>query len=404
MSTLRPMNPINQEKAGPPDLSALRIQREPEKSGGGKGWIFFGAIVAVALGAGAYFYFGQGQGRSFAPQLASRKVETVTASVVSEGQASTILTATGYVEAERKADLSPKITSRITELNVTEGSRVKKGDVIARLDHTDIDAQLQDARAAWTNTKAELDRQKSLHQQGLAPKSSLDSATALEASARAKVDYVRAQLDYTEIRAPFSGVITAKRAHVGEAVSPFGSSPSGGGSGGAIVTLVEFSSLYVGADVNESNLAKLSPNQPAEITLDAVPDHTYHGYLKQIVPSADRQKGTVRVKVAFGDGDEKILPDLSSRVAFTSEQTQGKTARARVLVPKSAVAQQNGQSGVFRIVAGRAQWTPIAAGGEVQGQVEITKGLQGGEKLLVVPPDHPIRDGERVRVEGETTS
>jgi HlyD family secretion protein len=404
MSNLQPMSPKNEEKAGAPDLSALRIQREPEKSGGGKGWILFGAILAVALGAGAYFYFGQGQGRSFAPQLAPRKVEAVSTSVVSEGQASTILTATGYVEAERKADLSPKITSRITELNVTEGSRVKRGDVIARLDHTDIDAQLQDAKAAWTNTKAELDRQKSLYQQGLAPKSSLDSATALEASARAKVGYVRAQLDYTEIRAPFSGVITAKRAFVGEAVSPFGSSPSGGGSGGAIVSLVEFSSLYVGADVNESNLAKLSPNQPAEITLDAVPDHTYHGSLKQIVPSADRQKGTVRVKVAFADADEKILPDLSSRVSFTTEQTQGKAARARVLIPKSAMVQQNGQTGVFRIVTGRAKWTEVSAGGEVQGQVEITKGLQGGEKLIVVPADRPVRDGERVRVEGEGSS
>src|SRR5207253_4079211 len=140
-------------------------------------------------------------------------------------------------------------------------------------------------KAGWINAKAELGRQTSLYQQGLAPKSSLDSAVAAEASARAKVDYVRALLDYTEIRAPFAGVVTAKRAFVGEAVSPFGSSPSGGGSGGAIVTLVEFSTLYVGADVNEANLSKLGPKQPAEIALDAVPDKTYHGFLRQIVPA-----------------------------------------------------------------------------------------------------------------------
>jgi len=325
----------------------------------------------------------------------------VTASVVTEGQATTLLTATGYVEAERKADLSPKITSRVTELNVTEGSHVRKGDVIARLDHTDIDAQLADARAAWQNAKAELERQRSLYQQGLAPKSTLDAAVAQEASTRAKVEYARALLDYTEIRAPFAGVVTAKRAFVGEAVSPFGSSPSGGGSGGAIVTLVEFSSLYVGADVNESNLARLGSHQPAEITLDAVPDKTYHGQLRQIVPAADRQKGTVRVKVAFLDADERILPDLSARVSFTSEATSGTARKSRILVPKSAIASEQGRSGVFRLEEGHAKFVPVTAGGEVQGQIEITSGLQGGERLIAIPPDHPVHDGEKVRVEGE---
>ena len=383
-----------QETPRPPaDLSALRIRREPAPRRGAWRWLLLAAIVAVAAGAAAYF----ATGRTIAP----RKVETVTASVVTEGQATTLLTATGYVEAERKADLSPKITSRITELNVTEGSHVRKGDVIARLDHTDIDAQLADARAAWQNAKAELERQRSLYQQGLAPKSTLDAAVAQEASTRAKVEYARALLDYTEIRAPFAGVVTAKRAFVGEAVSPFGSSPSGGGSGGAIVTLVEFSSLYVGADVNESNLARLGSHQPAEITLDAVPDKTYHGQLRQIVPAADRQKGTVRVKVAFLDADERILPDLSARVSFTSEATSGTARKSRILVPKSAIASEQGRSGVFRLEEGHAKFVPVTAGGEVQGQIEITSGLQGGERLIAIPPDHPVHDGEKVRVEGE---
>ena len=158
-----------------------------------------------------------------------------------------------------------------------------------------------------------------------------------EAATRARVRYIEALLDYTIIRAPFAGVITAKRAFVGEAVSPFGSSPSGGGSGGAIATLVEFSSLYVGADVNEANLSKLAKNQPAEISLDAVPDKTYHGRLRQIVPAADRQKATVRVKVAFLDADDRVLPDLSARVAFTAEPTQGKEARSRIVVPKATL-------------------------------------------------------------------
>lgn len=378
----------------PADLSALRIQRHPEKSGG-RGWLVLSAIAVVAIGAAAFFLTGN--------SLRAKKVEMVTASVVTEGQASTVLTATGYVEAERKADLSPKITSRITELNVTEGSRVRRGDVIARLDHTDIDAQLAEARANWVNARAELARQRSLNQQGLSPQSTLDATVASESSTRARVEYIRALLDYTEIRAPFAGVVTAKRAFVGEAVSPFGSSPSGGGSGGAIVTLVEFSSLYVGADVNESNLSRLGPNQPAEITLDAVPDKTYHGHLRQIVPAADRQKATVRVKVAFDDADDKILPDLSARVSFTSEATQGKTNRSRILIPKTAVATVDGKTGVYRVVEGKAKFLPVQTAGEVQGQVEVTSGLQGGEKLVGAPAAVELKEGDRVRIEGEAS-
>jgi len=387
---------MNPDPTRPPaDLSALRIQRQPETSGG-RGWLVLLAIVAVAIGAAAYFLMGR--------SLRAKKVEIVTASVVTEGQASTVLTATGYVEAERKADLSPKITSRITELNVTEGSRVRKNDVIARLDHTDIDAQLAEARATWVNARAELARQRSLTQQGLSPQSTLDAAVASESSTRARVEYVRALLAYTEIRAPFAGVVTAKRAFVGEAVSPFGSSPSGGGSGGAIVTLVEFSSLYVGADVNESNLSRLGPNQPAEITLDAVQDKTYHGHLRQIVPAADRQKATVRVKVAIDDADDKILPDLSARVAFTSGVTAGKTNRSRILIPKTAVSSEGGRQGVFRIVDGHAKFVPVQTGGEVQGQIEVTGGLAGGEKLVGAPAAVGLKDGDRVRVESGPAS
>ena len=384
---------MNQEAPKPADLSALRIHREPERRGGVRGWLLLGAVLVVAAGAGAYYLAGRG--------LRPTKVEVVTASVVTEGQATTLLAATGYVEAERKADLSPKITSRITELNVTEGTRVKKDQLIARLDSTDLDAQLAEAKANWVNAGAELTRQKSLFDQGLAPKSALDAAVASEAATRARVRYIDALLDYTIIRAPFAGVITAKRAFVGEAVSPFGSSPSGGGSGGAIATIVEFSSLYVGADVNEANLSKLGKDQPAEIALDAVPDKTYHGRLRQIVPAADRQKATVRVKVAFLDADDRVLPDLSARVSFTAAPTQGKEARSRIVVSRSALTSLDGRAGVYRVVDGRAVFTPVTAGGDVQGQVEITQGLQGGERVISLASGARIKDGQKVRVEGQ---
>lgn len=384
---------MSQETPRPADLSALRIRREPERRSGSRGWLLLAAVLVVAAGAAAYVLAGRG--------LRPVKVEVVTAAVVTQGQATTVLTATGYVEAERKADLSPKITSRITQLNVTEGTHVRKDDVIARLDSTDLDAQLAEAKANWVNAQAELERQKNLYDQGLAPKSTLDAAVASEAATRARVHYVEALLDYTIIRAPFTGVITAKRAFVGEAVSPFGSSPSGGGSGGAIATIVEFSTLYVGADVNEANLGRLKPEQPAEISLDAVPDKVYHGRLRQIVPAADRQKATVRVKVAFLDADDRVLPDLSARVSFTSEPTQGRESRPRVVVPKAALATVDGKTGVYRIVDGRAAFTPVTAGGDVQGEIEITQGLQGGERLISLSGGVRIKDGDRVRVEGQ---
>jgi RND family efflux transporter MFP subunit len=313
----------------------------------------------------------------------------VTASVVTEGQASTLLSATGYVEADTKADLSPKITSKIVALYVNEGDHVKKGQVLARLDKTDLDAQLADARAAWTNADAELKRQKALLAAGLAPASAVDAAVAVEA-----------QEDYAQIRAPFAGQVIAKRAHVGEAVSPYGAPGQGSANGGAIVTLVDFSTLYVGTDINESNLGRLNPKQPAEITLDAYPDHAYHGHLLQIIPTADRSKGTVKVKVAFEDPDAKILPEMSARVNFTEKPTAGARTKSHVLVPKSALVVRGATTGVWLIADQKAAFRAVRTGPENQGQVEILEGLQGGEKLAADAAAAPLKDGARVKVKG----
>jgi len=192
--------------------------------------------------------------------------------------------------------------------------------------------------------------------------------------------------------------VVAKRAHVGEAVSPYGSPGQGSSTGGAIVTLVDFSTLYVGADVNESNLARLSGSQPAEIVLDAYPDHTYHGTLKQIIPSADRQKGTVKVKVAFQDPDDRILPDLSARVNFTSEPTAGKETSSSVQIPKGALVTRDGKTGVFLIQEDRARFRPVTTGSEREGVVEIQEGLLGGEALVADAGRLDLADGQRIRV------
>jgi HlyD family secretion protein len=394
---------MNMKRESPnsvPELSALRISRDEKPPRRVPRAFAIALGILIVLGAGGYIWTRAHPQAlpSASPMFSVVSVEKTSASVVTEGQSLTILSATGYVEAETRADIAPKITSRVTELTVTEGSRVRRGDVIARLDHTDLDAQLEDAQAAWTEAKMELARQRSLHEKELSPRSQLDRAVSQEGSARARVNYARALLDYTVLRAPFDGVVVAKRAHVGEAVSPFGAPGMGSANSGAIVTLVDFASLYAGADVNEANLSKIGPNQPAEIVLDANPGHVYHGELKQIIPAADRQKGTVKVKVRFLDPDEKILPDLSARVSFTSQPTVGKSARHFVEVPKGALVHREGKAGVFVISSDRIAFRPVEAGRESDSSVEITAGLEGGEALVADASAPGLSDGLRVKV------
>jgi len=373
-----------------PELASLRIRRDTERPKRPIGWLLLGSVGAVAVAVVAYF--------ALSSTFGAVTVEKTTASLVTQGQVLTMLSVTGYVEAETRADISPKITSRVTDLRVTEGSRVKKGDVLARLDHTDLDAQLHEAQAAWDNAQADLKRKRALFEQALATQSDLDAAVAAESSTRARVNYVKALLDYTVLRAPFNGVVVAKRAHVGEAVSPFGSPGQGSSNGGAIVTLVDFSTLYVGADINEGNLSHLGANQPAEIVLDAYPDRVYHGALRQVIPSADRAKGTVKVKVGISDPDDNILPDLSARVNFTSEPTQGKETKSSVQVPRSALTTLAGKTGVFVIQEGRAVFRPVTPGRGSEGMVEIQQGLVGGETLVGGASSLALSDGQKVRI------
>ena len=373
-----------------PELASLKIRRDAPRPKRTALWLLVGAVAAVGVALAAYLalstYFGV------------VKVQKTVASLVTQGEALTVLTVAGYVEAETRADISPKITSRVTDLKVTEGSRVRKGDILARLDHTDLDAQLHEAQAGWDNAAADLKRKRNLFDQGLAPQSDLDAAVAAESSTRARVNYVKALLDYTVLRAPFDGVVVAKRAHVGEAVSPYGSPGQGSSNGGAIVTLVDFSTLYVGADVNESNLSHLADHQPAEIVLDAYPGHVYHGALRQIIPSADRQKGTVKVKVGIDDPDDNILPDLSARVNFTAESTAGKEAKTSIQIPQGALVSLRGNPGVFLIREGRAVFRPVTPGRSSEGMVEIQQGLAGGETLVAGASTLELADGQKVRI------
>jgi RND family efflux transporter MFP subunit len=215
------------------------------------------------------------------------------------------------------------------------------------------------------------------------------------------VHFVEAQEEYAEIRAPFSGRVIAKRAHVGEAVSPYGAPGAGSSNGGAIVSLVDFSTLYVGADVNESNLSKIGPNQAAEIALDAYPDHAYRGHLLQVIPTADRAKGTVKVKVAFENPDEKILPDMSARVSFTEKPTDASQKKTHVMIPKGTIVTGEAGTGVFHLSGGKATFQSVKPGAESQGQVEILEGLKGGETLVADPAKSGVKNGDKVKVKSE---
>ena len=302
------------------DLSKLRIQHEDEAIKSSSGWIKSVVIILVILAVGAaaaYLYKG--------PLKPAPEVEIAAVTAVYSSQANSVLTASGYVVAQRKADVASKGTGRLEHLDVEEGSKVKEGQVLARLENNDIQAALNKARADLEVAKATLwqdktnvDRQKLLVEQELVSKSEYDvaqaqyqRAVASVASAQAQVRASEVDLENTFIRAPFDGTVLTKNADVGEIVAPF----AAGNSTGSVVSMADMSSLQVEADVSESNIERIKVSQPTEITLDAFPEKRYRGEVHMIVPTADRAKATVMTKVRFLDRDERVLPEMSAEVA-----------------------------------------------------------------------------------------
>jgi RND family efflux transporter MFP subunit len=351
--------------------------------------------------------------------FAAPEVETARATVVRPSEASAgapILTASGYVVARRKAVVSAKIQGRLAQLRVEEGSRVGQGEVIARLESNDYEAQVQRARAALQRAQADLaesQRQVDLARRLTAEKiMSTDQLQTAESrarvneaavsQARAEVAFAVATLANTVIRAPFSGTVVKKMAEVGESVAPIPPGVNISTSSGAIVALADLDTLEVEADVSESNVAKLSPDQPAEVTVEAFPDRRYRAVLRQVIPTADRTKATVQVKVTILDKDAQLKPEMSAKVTF--EEPAKKTTATEplapvVVVPKEAVVSRNGKSVVFEVRDGKVRARPVVPGGERQGQVVVREGLAGSETLVVRPPE-TLKDGDTVRVKG----
>lgn len=410
--------------ASPPDtvapapaagtLSQLKINRA---TGGGRRrarwpWVV-GALVLLAAAAAA-----------LAPRVAEVQTTSVVQSTASQQYVQ--LTASGYVVAQRRAAVASKAAGRLIELNVREGSRVKKGAIIARLDDSDVrasalaaqagvhqaEAGVRQAEVELTNAQAELRRSKGLQEQGFISPQAVDTAQtrvnaalAARSAAQATLAQARAQLqvqqvnaDFTEIRAPFDGVVLVKNANVGDMITPMSSAA---GAQGAVVTMADMGTLEVEADVSEGNLAKASIGQPVEVTLDALPEARFRAKVVGIVPTVDRAKATVMTKIQFEKLDARILPEMSAKVAFLSQAITDADQQPLLATHPDAIVERDGRPVVFRLTGEPGQQTvqavPVQPGRELGDVTEIKGELKSGDKLVLKPADQ-LKDGGRAKV------
>jgi len=391
------------------DLAALRINRSPEATEAGpagraRRWLLIGLPTAAILVVGAVFVITGGALSAALP------VRLTPATMVSPMRAGAVLVASGYVVAQRKAAVASKGTGRLVYLGVVEGDRVRAGQVIARIEDADVKAQLAQAQANLQVSRAELhDAQRSLARErlladsGASSQASVDAAEARYervkasiAAAEAAVLAAQVSLENTVIRAPFDGTVLTKNADVGEVVAPLAASAF---SKSAVVTIADLRSLQVEADVAESNLEAISAGQPGEIVLDAYPDERYPGVVAKIVPTADRAKATVQVKVAFRSYDARVLPEMSAKVHFLPRPSRVAVDTQPVLVvPGTAVTERNGRSVVFVVERGRAVEVPVVVGRHVGASVAIREGLRPGVQV-VDSVSARLRGGAKVTVQ-----
>jgi HlyD family secretion protein len=396
------------------DIARLRIDRSvvPVRSRRRRKWLWLGAICVVVVATGI--------GWALQSHPVTVQVTPVVTSYTS--QQYVVLNATGYVVAQRKAAIASKATGRLEWLGVAEGSRVKAGDVIARIDSRDVVAQAQSAQAnvkaaqaalrqaevERDNAQVELARSRDLVAKGFLSQSAADTASmrfdraeAAVANARANVSVAQAGarnaevgVDYTQIRAPFDGVILSKSANVGDLVTPFSSATD---SKGAVVTMADMSTLEVEADVSESSLGKIKVGQPCEITLDALPDSRFRGRISRIVPTVDRAKATVMTKVQFDAIDPRVLPEMSAKVAFLSQEVTPEQQKPFIGVNAGALATREGKTVVFVLRDDKAIEVPVTTGVKVGDLTAIIGAVKSGEKAVLNPgPD--LRAGAPAKV------
>jgi HlyD family secretion protein len=387
------------------DLSALRIDRAtPTPADGTRRWLTIGLPAAGVVVLAVILLATGGSLGSAAP------VRLTPATMVSPIRSGAVMIASGYVVAQRKAAVASKGTGRLVYLGVVEGDRVREGQVIARVEDSDVRAQLAQAQAQLAMSRADLrDAERSLAREKMLLDSNFTSQATYD-GAEARLDRVKAgiavsqaalqsaevALENTVIRAPFDGTVLTKNADVGEVVAPLA---GGAFSKSAVVTVADLRSLQVEADVAESNLEAISPGQPVEIVLDAYPDVRYPGYVAKIVPTADRAKATVQVKVAFRSYDSRVLPEMSAKVHFLPRPSRVAVDTQPVLVvPGTAVVERNGRDVVFVVEGGRAVEVPVQVGRQVGSSVVIREGLRPGVQV-VDSVSAGLRGGAKVTVQ-----
>jgi RND family efflux transporter MFP subunit len=385
------------------DLSSLKIDRSnKEEINSGKKNIFI-TLGILFLIIAAYFIISSFLG-------SASEVKLTTAILQKPGQSTASLTASGYVVAQRKAAIASKGTGRLIFLGVVEGDQVKKNQIIGRLEDNDIVAQLEQAKAnlglqeaGLKDVQNTLNRQKDLFSKGLSSQQEYDLSEANYNKTLASIEVAKAgikaaevAMENTLIRAPFDGTVLTKNAEIGEIVAPFGGSTT---SKTAVVTIADMKSLLVEADVSESNIEKIKPDQDCEIILDAYPEKSYQGFVFKIVPTADRSKATVLVKVGFKNYDSRVLPEMSAKVNFFTEKIdESLTEQKPVLViPNSSVRNENGKSYVFKVVNDKAKKIEIKVGQKFGDFVEVVTGLSSGDQIIDSLTDK-INDGSEVKL------
>ncbi len=388
------------------DLSSLRIDRSEKKREAGSSKVILKTIGIILLAGLAILLAYTIYNSLFNPILEVRLTQAV---LQSPSQSSASLIASGYVVAQRKAAVSSKATGRLIYLGVVEGDKVKQGEIIAKIEDSDVKAQLESAEAnlelsqsGLTSAKNNFDRESALFKTGSASQSELDAASAQYKQVLASIDVAKANVDgakvaveNTIIRAPFDGTVLTKDADIGEIVAPFGSI----NTKGAVVTIADMKSLQVEADVSESNIEKISPDQNCSIVLDAYSNFNYPGYVAKIVPTADRSKATVMVKVAFRKYDSKVLPEMSAKVIFLSDTNKVVLSNENqvLVVPQSDVLSKDGSQYVYSVKNNRVIEFPVVIGRQLGTYIEIKSGISNGEKIIDNVPDN-IKSGIRVKI------
>jgi RND family efflux transporter MFP subunit len=399
-----------------PGIDDLKIERDQRTRGRrGKRPLLVAAVILVAIAAAAVFLTMRGR---------AAEVTVATARSVTQGGSATVLNASGYVEPRRRATVAAKITGRVTEVLVDEGMWVEQDQVLARLDDSDArkrykaylaernvaQAALDELEVNLADARRTLRRILELHEDGVASEQDLDSAQASVDALEARLTYTRVALQAAEaqlavaeqelenyvIRAPFAGVAVSKDAQPGEMVSPV--SAGGGFTRTGISTIVDMDSLEIEVDVNESYIARVHPGQAADAVLDAYPDWRMPATVRTIIPTADRQKATVKVRLTFDELDPRILPDMGIKVAFLEPTDESdRPAGAQTLIPSDAVRRDDGQSIVFVLDGDAVERRAVNLGRTQGSEIEIIAGLVAGERVIVSGPEE-LEDGQRVHI------